>query len=244
VGVAALIFLAFGAAAVVSLRVAPGPVVLVVTLLLLPLVALTIAPVRSLLPLLRARLADLVRAEPPWRAPLADLRDLVAALEPVAEAGCPVVGFVDLVGPERAWKELRLPPRPDIGAHRVFRDEWAQLEFALRGGGRLRLRLVEQLDRRDAGALATLATSGPLPLRDPVFSHHALIVSFWPGPAAVEPPAERARPASLARLRYGPRRRLIALALENGRVDFEALSLALRLLDPALHLARRGGLRA
>lgn len=211
-------------------------------LLALPLVALLAAPTRRLLPLLVARLTLAVRGEPGWRAPLRDLRALVGALEPLLAPGRPVAGFVDLTGPEREWKELRLPPRPDLGPHRVFRDEWAQLEFELRAGGRLRLRLVEQLDRRDAGTTLALHAHGTQPLpRDPTFSRHHLVVCLWPEPGAAAPRAVTTRPLSVTRLALGARRRLVELHLADGRIDLDAVSAALRLLDPELRLARSWG---
>ncbi len=206
-------------------------------LLLLPVVALVAAPGRRVAPLVLARLRAPWAEPPAWRAPLLEMIGLARTLEPLLAPGEPVAGFIDMSGVQHPWKELRLPPRPDLGAHRLFRDEWARLDLELRDGGRLRLRLVETLDQRDARATLALASSLPGTLREPLASRHALVVSFWPAlPSVVEGRAPA--PRGVARLVLSPRRRLVELPLADRRLDPPALAAALRLLDPELRLGR------
>ncbi len=176
---------------------------------------------------------------PAWRAPLRDLSALARAFEALVAPGQPVTGFVDLSGVEQPTKELRLPPRPDLAPHRLFRDEWARLDLTLRNGGRLRLRLVETLDRR--GHAATLApyvaSSVAAPASAAAPGRHALLASYWPAhPRAPQP--SRRPPHGIARLELGPRRALVELPLVERRLPAEAVDAALRLLDPALRLGR------
>jgi hypothetical protein len=198
---------------------------------LLPLVLLALATRRRELRTLGARLARVWRAPPAWRAPLATLIPLAEGLARLAAPGARVTGGVDLTGVERACKELRLPPRPDLPLRRLHRDEWARVELTLRSGARLRLRATEMRSRR--------VTSSPLPGDDERHSLHTVVVCLWPAatPERDAPAPSRAQPTGrMLRLEHGARRRLVELRLDARTLDLGALSGALERLEPGLRL--------
>ncbi len=237
VGAWLFISLFFGAfvLALAGLRYVPWVFALIGLTLLLPGVATLFAgETRRLLPRIARDALARWWAEPHWRRPLRELRALLGALGEAHGPGALATGFVDLSGVERAEKALRLPLRLDLPAHRVFRDEWAQIELLPRGGGRLRLRLVERLDRPEAGP-ATLAFVDAASALAPPRGEHALLASYWPEPGS-EPRPSGARPHGLWRLSLGPRRCLVELGLQGRALDLEQLSLALGALDVRLRL--------
>lgn len=231
-----LLFAALGRALVGASWVALAGLL---ALLWLPLLAFSAGTLWRIASALVAHARTAWAGPPEWRAPLRDLSALAHALEALVAPGQPVTGFVDLSGVEQPTKHLRLPPRPDLAPHRLFRDEWARLDLTLRSGSRLRLRLVETLDRRGhaANLAPYLASSGATPRSAAAAGRHALLASYWPArPRAPQP--SRRPPHGIARLQLGPRRALVELPLAERRLPAEAVDAALRLLDPELRLGR------
>lgn len=203
-------------------------VLLLVTTLLPLLLALTRRR-RHVLALF-AGAAQVWHDPPSWRAPLAALGPLADGLAKLAAAGTRVTGFVDLAGAERAWKELRLPPRPDLPQRRLYRDEWAHVELVLPSGARLRLRAAQTLSRR--------VTAAPFPGGDRPRSVHTLVACLWRAPVSPRPDDHR-EPASprpeatvpVLRLERGRARHLVELQLDARTLGLDALGAALRQLE-------------